>query len=207
MCESVWDNDKQTVNWAQISDHLYNDPHFWSSEVTTDWSKRWLLIVNKPGNWRDVAWQEATWQCGAGHGSGGWYDVNGGDTRANVKWCRHWRAVGCTGCLVTTRTTYLVISSARSQSLNKTIHFLHFYTFPWIQNIDPLKWRGHKNCPDHPSWLCHLQTRQQKPQQLINDLYIGVDKSAGHNVITACSVTVRCRARLCLCPAAWLLET
>ena len=149
-----------------------------------------LLIVNKPGNWRDVAWQEATWQWCAGHGSRGWYDVNGGDTRANVKWCRHWRAVGCTGCLVTTRTTYLVISSARSQSLNNTIHFLHFYTFPWIQNIGPLKWRGHKNCPDHPSWLCHLQTRQQKPQQLINDLYIGVDKSAGHNVITACSVTV-----------------
>ena len=125
-----------------------------------------------------------------GAGSQGWYDVNGGDTRANVKWCRHWRAVGCTGCLVTTRTTYLVISSARSQSLNNTFHFLHFYTFPWIQNIGPLKWRGHKNCPDHPSWLCHLQTRQQKPQQLINDLYIGVDKSAGHNVITACSVTV-----------------
>ena len=26
MCESVWDNDKQTVNWVQISDRLYNDP-------------------------------------------------------------------------------------------------------------------------------------------------------------------------------------
>ena len=128
-----------------------------------------------------------------GAGSCGWYDVNGGDTRANVKWCRHWRAVGCTGCLVTTRTTYLVISSARSQSLNNIYYslftLLHFSMNTKYRSTQMTRTRT-QNCPDHPSWLCPLQTRQQKPQQLINDLYIGVDKSAGHNVITACSVTV-----------------
>ena len=72
MCESVWDNDKQTVKWEQISDHISSLQWSLASDPPRSLqtgARGELLTVNKPGNWRDVAWQEATWQCGAGHGT------------------------------------------------------------------------------------------------------------------------------------------